>query len=89
MFDDRVAVDENLAPGDHTLCYGCRMPLSEADRASPHYQVGVSCPHCHGTHSAAKLAGLQERQRQMDLAKARKDGGDCKDRDNCKDRGDL
>ena len=82
VFDDRVAVDENLAPGDHTLCYGCRMPLSEADRASPHYQGGVSCPHCHGTHSAAKLAGLQERQRQMDLAKARKDG------DNCKDGGD-
>jgi len=39
VFDDRVAVDENLAPGDHTLCYGCRMPLSEADRASPHYQT--------------------------------------------------
>jgi UPF0176 protein len=76
VFDERVAVDENLAPGSHTSCYACRMPLSAADRASPLYQTGVSCPHCHGTHSAAKLAGLQERQRQMDLAEARKDGDD-------------
>jgi len=52
------------------------MPLSEADLASPHYQLGVSCPHCYGKHSAAKVAGLKERQKQMDLAEARKDGDD-------------
>lgn len=75
VFDDRVAVDENLAPGGHTLCYACRMPLSQADRASPHYQIGLSCPHCHGKHSAEKIAGLQERQRQLELAKTRKDKG--------------
>ncbi|MGY9058010.1 MAG: oxygen-dependent tRNA uridine(34) hydroxylase TrhO [Alphaproteobacteria bacterium] len=81
VFDDRVAVDENLAPGGHTQCYGCRMPLAEADRASPHYQIGVSCPHCYGKHSAEKIAGLQERQRQMDMAKTRKDRDYCKDWD--------
>lgn len=76
VFDERVSVDENLAPGNYISCFGCRMPLSEADLASPHYQLGVSCPHCYGKHSAAKVAGLKERQKQMDLAEARKDGDD-------------
>jgi UPF0176 protein len=76
VFDERVAVDENLAPGSYTSCYGCRMPLSEVDRASPHYQLGVSCPHCYGKHSAAKIAGLQERQRQMELAETSEDVDD-------------
>ena len=76
VFDERVSVDENLAPGKYISCFGCRTPLSEAEIASPHYQLGVSCPHCYGKHSAAKVAGLKERQKQMELAEARKDGDD-------------
>lgn len=71
VFDDRVAVDENLAPGSYAQCYACRRPVSEADRLSPDYKVGVSCPHCHGSHSPEKISGLEERQRQMDLIKQR------------------
>ena len=71
VFDDRVAVDENLAPGSYAQCYACRRPLSDADRVSPHYQIGVSCPHCHGTHSDQKIAGLKERQRQIEMAMSR------------------
>ncbi|MGB0576157.1 MAG: rhodanese-related sulfurtransferase [Alphaproteobacteria bacterium] len=71
VFDDRVAVDENLAPGSYAQCYACRRPLSEADRDSPLYEIGVSCPNCHGKHSAVKIAGLKERQRQIDMAKRR------------------
>lgn len=73
VFDDRVAVDENLAPGSYAQCYACRRPLSEADRDSPLYEIGVSCPNCHGKHSAVKIAGLKERQRQIDMAKRRKE----------------
>lgn len=73
VFDDRVAVDENLAPGSYAQCYACRRPLSEADRESPLYEIGVSCPNCHGKHSAVKIAGLKERQRQIDIAKRRKE----------------
>ncbi len=73
VFDDRVAVDENLAPGSYAQCYACRRPLSEADRESPLYEIGVSCPNCHGKHSAVKIAGLKERQRQIDMAKRRKE----------------
>jgi len=73
VFDDRVAVDEYLAPGSYAQCYACRRPLSDADRESPLYVIGVSCLHCDGKHSAEKIAGLKERQRQFELAKSRKD----------------
>ncbi len=76
VFDDRVAVDENLAPGSYAQCYACRRPLSESDRDSSLYEIGVSCPHCHGKHSDGKIAGLKERQRQIDMAKARQDQDD-------------
>lgn len=76
VFDDRVAVDENLAPGSYEQCYACRRPVSEADRQSPHYQLGVSCHHCHGKHSADKISGLKERQRQMEMAERRQDQDD-------------
>ena len=73
VFDDRVAVDENLAPGSYAQCFACRRPLSPADRKSPQFQIGVSCAHCHGKHTAEKVSGLKERQRQIDMAERRKD----------------
>ncbi len=76
VFDERVTVDENLAPGSYLQCHACGWPLSEADRESEHYQVGVSCHRCHGSHSPDKQAGLEERQRQYDLADRRRDRSD-------------
>ena len=74
VFDERVSVGHGLAPGHHKLCRSCRMPLGEAERASPHYVRGVSCPYCHGTRSPEQERGLAERQRQMDLATRRGQG---------------
>ena len=71
VFDQRVAVGHGLAPGTHGLCHGCRMPVSEAERASPLYVEGVSCPACHGTRDAERLSGYAERHRQTQLATAR------------------
>lgn len=71
VFDERVAVGHGLAPGTHALCRACRMPVSEADRASPLYVESESCPACHGTRSAEQRAGYAERHRQMILADAR------------------
>jgi UPF0176 protein len=73
VFDERVAVGHALAPGTHVLCRGCRMPVSTADRASPLFVEGVSCPRCHGSRDAARQAGYAERHRQVQLAKARGD----------------
>jgi UPF0176 protein len=71
VFDNRVAVNHALAKGAYAQCHACRLPITEADKLSPHYEKGVSCPRCHGTHSEAELRNLRERQKQIDLAAAR------------------
>ncbi|MEM9604534.1 MAG: rhodanese-related sulfurtransferase [Pseudomonadota bacterium] len=71
VFDERVTVDHQLRPGSYTQCNACRMPLSEADRASPDHVQGVSCPHCRASRSEADRARFAERERQLALAHAR------------------
>ncbi|MGB3135970.1 MAG: rhodanese-related sulfurtransferase [Nodosilinea sp.] len=63
VFDDRVAVDHHLQASDYVLCLGCGHPVSSAEQASPHYEVGISCPHCCSTLTAEKRARLAARQR--------------------------
>ena len=46
VYDERVAVTHGLEPGTYQMCQACGSPLSEEDRRSPHYQPGLSCPHC-------------------------------------------
>ncbi|MBT9466136.1 rhodanese-related sulfurtransferase [Hydrogenophaga sp.] len=71
VFDERVSVGHGLQPGPHELCRSCRWPLSSAEKASPHYIKGVSCPHCHDQRSPQEKAQLAERQRQVELAESR------------------
>ncbi|MEH3037852.1 MAG: rhodanese-related sulfurtransferase [Sphingomonas adhaesiva] len=71
VFDQRVAVGHGLAPGTHALCHACRMPVSAADRASPLYVEGASCPACHTTRDDTQRAGYAERHRQQRLAEDR------------------
>lgn len=71
VFDERVSVGHGLQPGDFTLCRSCRDPLSDADRASTLYELGVSCAHCHAKTTKTQKAGYRERQRQVTLAEAR------------------
>jgi UPF0176 protein len=73
VFDQRVALNHQLQPGEHSLCHGCRMPLSPPDRALPSYQEGVCCRHCADRLGAADRGRLLERQRQMELARHRGD----------------
>ena len=71
MFDERVAVDHTLEPAGYIQCHACRRPLTSADTDHPHYVRGESCHHCFAEKSAADKARFRERQRQMDLARAR------------------
>jgi len=71
VFDERVAVDHNLEPGRYILCHACRMPLTVDESSDERYERGVSCHRCFGTRSEADLAGLRERQRQVDLSASR------------------
>jgi UPF0176 protein len=71
VFDERVTVDHRLKPGSYEACHGCGRPLSEEDLASPVYEPGVSCPHCHATQTSEQRARFRERQRQIELAEQR------------------
>jgi UPF0176 protein len=71
VFDERVTVDHRLQRGSYRQCSTCRMPVSAADRASPAYRPGVSCPHCRGRTTPEQRKRFAERQKQMQLAQAR------------------
>ena len=71
VFDERVSVSHGLGLGHHELCRSCRWPLSEKDKLSPHFVLGVSCAHCHDQRTPEQKAQMAERQRQVELAEAR------------------
>ena len=71
VFDNRVTVNHQLEPGQYDQCHACRMPISEADKQSEHYQQGVSCPHCFDQLSQEQVERFAERERQMQLARKR------------------
>jgi UPF0176 protein len=71
VFDERVSVVHGLKPGEYELCRACRNPISPEDKTSELFVLGVSCPHCHDSKTAAQKKALSERQRQIELAKSR------------------
>jgi UPF0176 protein len=71
VFDERVAVEHGLKVSDFSLCHGCMNPVSAADRLSDKYELGVSCPTCFDKLTARQFASNRQRQRQMELAKAK------------------
>lgn len=70
VFDDRVAIGNDLRPGTFDLCYGCHLPVHVSAHADPRYRVGVSCPRCHAELTPERAARLEERQRQVEIAQA-------------------
>ena len=73
VFDERVSVKHGLEPGDYEFCRACRMPVSQHDKASPLFEQGISCPHCHDALTDDKRERLHERQRQIELATQRRE----------------
>lgn len=71
VFDNRVAVNHNLEKGQYDQCHGCRHPITEADKQSPLYLEGVACPRCYEQQTPEQRERFSERQKQMQLAKAR------------------
>jgi UPF0176 protein len=68
VFDNRVAVDHDLNVGSYDQCHGCRHPITEAQKSSPHYQRGVCCPLCYDQLTIDQKERFAERQKQIDLA---------------------
>jgi UPF0176 protein len=71
VFDQRVAVNHRLEPGEHSLCHACGLPLAPADRQLACYEPGVSCSHCLDRFSDADRQRFRERQRQIARARQR------------------
>jgi UPF0176 protein len=71
VFDERVTVNHHLEKGQYDQCHACRMPITEVDKASAMYEIGVSCPHCHGQKSPEQKRRFAEREKQIELAKSR------------------
>lgn len=71
VFDDRVAVNQNLEKGQYDQCHACRYPITESEKFSNFYIPGVSCSRCYDTLSPAQKARFREREKQVQLAKER------------------
>ena len=71
VFDERVSVGHGLLPGQHELCRCCREPLPPGAKETPMFELGVSCPRCHGHTSEEQKQSARERQKQWEIAKAR------------------
>lgn len=71
VFDNRVAVNHDLEKSEYEQCYACRLPITEDDKNTEQYEPGVSCPRCFGTHTDEQIARFREREKQVQLAKAR------------------
>jgi len=71
VFDERVTVNHHLEKGQYDQCHACRMPITEADKTSPMYEIGVSCPYCFDKKSPEQKQRFAEREKQIELAKLR------------------
>lgn len=71
VFDERVAVDHKLQKGTYDQCFACRYPITEEDKRSEHYVKGVSCPRCYQSQTVRQRERFAEREKQMQLARAR------------------
>ena len=71
VFDTRVAVDRDRAEGGYVQCHACRRPLCSDDLASADYREGVSCPKCVDSLDADRQLRLEERRKQVEIARQR------------------
>jgi UPF0176 protein len=68
VFDERVAVKHDLSIGSYEMCRGCRMPINEQDKSSPHYVPGVSCHYCVNSRTQEQRDKAARRMDQIKVA---------------------
>jgi len=71
VFDNRVSVNHQLEKGQYDQCHGCRLPITEEDKKSEKYIVGISCHQCFDSISEDQKQRFSEREKQIQLAKER------------------
>jgi len=65
VFDQRIAVKHGLEPGTYDMCRSCGHPISDSDKASPHYQEGIACPYCFEQLTDTKRLRQEARKKQL------------------------
>lgn len=71
VFDGRVGVKHGLEVGEYDQCYGCRHPITQEEKESEKYMLGVCCPKCFDKTTDVQKKRFSDRQLQMQLAKER------------------
>ena len=69
VFDNRVSMLNEMIPGTYELCHACRYPVSLLELKSKKYKKGISCPKCINKISNIKKSKLEERNKQIKIAK--------------------
>jgi UPF0176 protein len=69
VFDNRISLKHGLKLGSHSMCSGCRMPVSLKDKRSKKFEEGVSCPNCHDNLTEGQKSRFRMRQSQIYKAK--------------------
>ena len=72
VFDERVTVKHGLIQGQYELCRCCRETLSQTDKISPKFELGVSCPRCFRLKTEVQKNKARERQNQLIRQKEKK-----------------
>ncbi len=72
VFDNRVSLKHGLVQGTHSICGGCRQPVSVKDKKSKKYEEGITCPNCFD--KLTKNQKSRFRMRQSQIYKARLSG---------------
>lgn len=71
VFDQRVSVGHALRVGEHVMCFACGWPVTQSQQQHPDYRPGVHCPRCVNEITEEQKGRFAERQRQIDLERAR------------------
>ena len=66
VFDERVALNNELKQGNYTICHACGMPLSSEDKNKKTYIKGIQCHLCVTKFSDSDRRRFAERQKQID-----------------------
>ena len=78
VFDNRVALDQELEKGSYSICHACGMPVSVQDQKRKEYKKGIQCHFCIDKFSDYDRKRFEERQKQIDTLKV-KNHKICKD----------
>jgi len=69
VFDNRISLKHGLKLGSHSMCSGCRMPITPKDKRSKKFEEGVSCPNCYDNLTKTQKSRFRMRQSQIYKAK--------------------